>query len=133
MDDVQAYVRSCLMCQLDKIERKKYTGVLQPLPIPEKPWESISMDSIGGFPKVHEFIPVFVIVDRISKYAVFVPALDACLVEEIARLFFNNVVKYFGLPKDIVSDRDTMFTEKLWVEFFKLLGSELKFSMTNHP
>ena len=57
---------------------KKSTGLLQPLPIPKKPWESISMDFIGGFPKVHEFRSVFVIVDRFSKYAVCVPALDAC-------------------------------------------------------
>ena len=74
VDDVQAYVRSCLVCQLDKIERKKSTGLLQPLSIPKKPWESISMDIIGGFPKEREFILVFMIVDRFSKYAVFVLA-----------------------------------------------------------
>ena len=112
VDDVQAYVRSCLVCQLDKIERKKSTGLLQPLPISKKPWESISMDIIGDFPKEHGFILVFVIVDWFSKYAVFVPTSDACPAEEVAKLFFNNVVKYFRLPKDIVSDRDARFMEK---------------------
>ena len=133
VDYVQAYVQSCLMCQLDKTKRKKFASLLQPLPIQEKPWESISMDFIGRFPMVHEFKSVFVIVDRFSKYAVFVPALDTCPTKEAARLFFNNVVKYFRLLKNIVNDRNARFTGKFWVELFKLLSSELKFSMENHP
>ena len=71
------------------------------------------MDFINGFPKVHEFKLVFFIVDRFSKYAVFMPTSEACPTEEAARLFFNNVVKYFGLPKDIVSVRYARFTGKL--------------------
>ena len=91
------------------------------------------MDFITGFPKVRDFKFVFVVVDRFSKYVVFIPAPDACPAEEAARLFFSNVVKHFGLPRDIVSDRDTRFIGKFWVELFKLLGSELKFSTANHP
>ena len=53
--------------------------------------------------------------------------------EEVAKLLFSHVVKHFGLPKDIVSDQDIRFTCHFWVELFKLLGSELKFSTTNHP
>ena len=132
-EDVQAYVRSCLVCQLDKSERKKAARLLQPLPIPEKPWESISMHFISGFPKVSDYKSIFVIVDRFSKYAVFIPAPDACPAEVAAKLFFSKVVKYFGLPKDIISDRDARFIGKFWVELFKLLGSELKFSTANHP
>ncbi|RVW30894.1 Transposon Tf2-12 polyprotein [Vitis vinifera] len=131
-EDVQAYVKSCLVCQMDKTKRKKAAGLLQPLPIPEKPWESISMDFIIGFPKVRDFKSVFVVVDRFSKYAVFIPAPNACPAEEAAKLFFSNIVKHFGLPRDIVSDRDTRFTGKFWVELFKLLSSELKFSTANH-
>ena len=122
-EDVQAYVKSCPDCQMDKTKRKKVAGLLQPLPIPKRPWENISMDFITRFPKVRDFKSVFVVVDRFSKYAVFIPAPDACLVEEVAKLFFSNVVKHFGLPWDIVSDRDTRFIGKFWVELFKLLGS----------
>ena len=132
-EDVQAYVKSCLVCQMDKTERKKAAGLLQPLPIPERPWENISMDFIIGFPKVRDFKSVFVVVDRFSKYVVFIPASDACPEEKAAKLFFNNVVKHFRLPRDIVSDRDARFTGRFWVELFKLLGSELKFSTANHP
>ena len=59
-------------------------------------------------------------------------APEACPVKEAANLFFNHVVKHFSLPKDIVSDWDAKFTRRFWVELFKLLGSELKFSTTNH-
>ncbi|KAG8362701.1 hypothetical protein BUALT_BualtUnG0049300 [Buddleja alternifolia] len=53
--------------------------------------------------------------------------------EEAARAFFKNVVKYWGLPKSIISDRDPRFTGRLWTELFKLLGSELCFSTSFHP
>ena len=53
-EDVQAYVKSCLVCQLDKTEKKKMAGLLQPLPISENPWQSFSMDLISGFPKARE-------------------------------------------------------------------------------
>ena len=132
-EDVQACVKSYLVCHMDKTERKKVVGLLQPLPIPERPWENISMDFITRFPKVRDFKSVFVVVDRFSKYVVFIPAPDACPTEEAAKLFFSNVVKHFGLPKDIVSDRDVRFTSRFWVELFKLLGSELKFFTANHP
>ena len=58
---------------------------------------------------------------------------EACPVEEVANLFFNHVVKHFGLPKNIVSDRYARFMGHFWVELFKILGSELKFSTENHP
>ena len=80
------------------------------------------MDFINMFPKVREFGSVFVIVDRFSKYVMSVLAPDAYPAEEATRLFFNNVVEYFGLLKDIVSDRDARFIGKFWVELFKLLG-----------
>ncbi|RVX23256.1 Transposon Tf2-2 polyprotein [Vitis vinifera] len=91
------------------------------------------MDFITRFPKVRDFKSIFVIVDRFSKYSVFIPALDACPAEEVARLFFSHVVKHFGLPRDIVSDQDAWFICCFWVELFKHLGSELKFSTVNHP
>ena len=64
---------------------------------------------ITGFPKVCDCCSIFVIVDQFSKYATFVPTLDVCPVEEAANLFFSNVVKDFGLPKDILSDRVARF------------------------
>lgn len=81
---------------------------------------------IGGFPISCDFKSIFVVVDRFSKYSVFILAPDACPMEEATRLFFNHAVKYFGLPKDIVSDQDERFTKCFWTKLFKLLGLELK-------
>ncbi|KAK4380947.1 hypothetical protein Sango_3015600 [Sesamum angolense] len=105
-EDVEAYVRTCPVCQLNKVERKKEVGLLQPLPIPEVPWPSISMDFISGFPKVNGMASVLVVVDRFSKYGIFIIAPHACPAETTAELFFQNVTKYFGVPEDIVSDRN---------------------------
>ena len=118
---------------MDKTERKKQAGFLQPLPIPEKQWESVSIDFITGMPEVDDLGSILVVVDRFSKYAVFMAAPQACTANAAAELFLKNVVKIFGLPKDVISDRDAQFTGKFWTCLFKLMGSELKFSTANHP
>ncbi|KAE8687867.1 Detected protein of unknown function [Hibiscus syriacus] len=132
-EDVQAYVKTCLVCQQDKIEAKKPAGLLQPLPIPERPWESISMDFIIGLPKTDGFSSIMVVVDRFSKYAMFIPTSKVCPAMEAARLFLKHVVKFWGMPKTIISDRDTRFTGRFWTELFKLMGSSLNFSTAVHP
>ena len=70
-----------------------------------------------------ELRSVLVVVDRFSKYAVFIPAPSECPAEEAARIFFSNVVKHFGMPEDIVSDRATRFTGRFWVELSKMWGT----------
>ncbi|KAL0380935.1 UNVERIFIED_CONTAM: hypothetical protein Sangu_0157800 [Sesamum angustifolium] len=132
-EDVEPYVKTCLVCQLDKVERKKYAGLLHPLPIPEVPWQSISMDFISGFPKVNVMASVLVVVDRFSKYGIFIVAPHACPAETTTELFFKNVTKYFGVLKDIVSDRDARFTGGFWTVLFNMIETELKFSTANHP
>ena len=73
-EDVQAYVKTCHDCQVDKTERKKEAGLLQPLPIPNRPWQCLLIDFISGFPKVEDFGSVLVVVNRFSKYVIFIPA-----------------------------------------------------------
>ena len=74
-----------------------------------------------------------VVIDHFSKYAVFVAAPGACPAETAAKLFHSHVVKYFGLPEDIFSDRDSRFTSQFWTVLFNLMGSELKFSTVITP
>ena len=113
-DDVEAYVKTCLVCQQDKTEQRVPAGLLEPLPIPERPWESISMDFIMGLPKSEGCNIIMVVVDRFSKYGIFIPAPAKCPAEVAAPLFLKHVVKYWGLPKTIVSDRDGCFTGRFW-------------------
>ncbi|KAI5671867.1 hypothetical protein M9H77_12231 [Catharanthus roseus] len=128
-DEVESYVRTCLICQQDKVEPNAPSGLLDPLPIPKRPWESVSIDFITSLPKSEGFGSIIVVVDRFSKYATFIPAPTDCTAEETTRLFLKNVV----VPSNIVSDRDPRFTGRFWTELFKLLGSDLNFSTSFHP
>ena len=105
--DIKEYVSQCLMCQKVKYDRGKQAGLLQPLPIPEAPWESISMDFIFGLPKsIHGNTGIWTIVDRFSKQAHFIPVKKTIKPHHMATLFISQIFKYHGLPKSIVSDRD---------------------------
>ncbi|KAL6319864.1 hypothetical protein AAG906_036934 [Vitis piasezkii] len=108
-------------------------GLLHPLRIPERPWQCLSIDFITGCPKVQGYRSILVVVDRFSKYAMFILVPHECAAKEVGRLFFNDVAKYFGILEDIVSDKDSRFTGKFWVELFKMMGAKFKFSTTNHP
>ena len=91
------------------------------------------MDFIIGLPKSEGYGSIIVVVDRFSKYATFIAAPKDCTAKEMARLFLKNMVKYWGLRKFIISDRDSRFTGKFWMELFKLMGTELHFSTSFHP
>ena len=131
--EVEAYVRGCQVCQQDKAERCKPAGLLQPLSIPNQPWESLSMDFIISLPESQNYTGIFVVVDRLTKYAHFVAYESPANAEYVAKLFFANVFKYHGLPREIISDRDSCFTGKFWSTLFALMGTNLKFSSSYHP
>ena len=80
-DDVEAYVRTCLVCQQDKVEQQAPVGLLEPLPTSKKPWESVTMDFISALPKSERNGSIMVVVDRFSKYGIFVPASKDCTAE----------------------------------------------------
>jgi hypothetical protein len=113
-EDVELYAKTCLVCQQDKTEQRKEAGLLQPLPALDRPWALVSMDFLGGFPKVEGMDAVMVIVDRLFKYAMFIVVPSSCPADMAAKLFFTHVVKIFGLPEDIISDRDPRFTGRFW-------------------
>ena len=132
-DDVDAYVRTCLICQQDKPINQRPGGLLEPLPVPSRPWECITMDFIVSLPKAQGCSSIYVVVDRFSKYAIFVPAPATCSAADTAKLFVRNVIKHWGIPESIVSDRDARFTGKFWREVFRLMGTNLHFSTSFHP
>jgi len=130
---VTHYVESCHVCKTSKTRTTKENGLLQPLSIPEIPWTHAAMDLVTNLPKSksgNDAIAVFV--DRFSKTAVFVPCKTSCSAPELALLFFQNVFKRYGLPKSIVSDRDTRFTSLFWTSLFECLGTSLDMSTAYH-
>ncbi|GJZ92011.1 cytochrome P450 78A7-like protein [Tanacetum coccineum] len=132
-DDVETFVLTCLICQQDKIEQKKSGGLIEPLPTPKGPWESVSMDFITCLPKSEGGGSIIVVVDRFSKYETFIAASPDVTADNTAKLFFKHVVKYWGVPHVIVSDRDPRFTGRFWTELFKIMGTDLNFSTSFHP
>lgn len=76
---------------------------------------------------------IMVMADRFSKYTSFMPTAAGCTTKEATQLFFKNMVKYWGLLKHIISDRDPHFTGNFWIELFEILGIELHFSTNFYP
>ncbi|XP_038973019.1 uncharacterized protein LOC120105044 [Phoenix dactylifera] len=131
--DVVRFVKGCVLCSTSKPANRK-VGLYTPLPVPTRPWESVSMDFLGGLPKTrrgHDYL--FVVVDRFSKMVVLMPCKKSITGEEAARLFFENVWKIFGLPSSIVSDRDSRFLSKFWCSLWAKMDTKLKRSTAFHP
>ena len=92
-DDIEAYVRACLVCQQDKVDHQLPVGLLEPLPLATRPWESVSMDFITSLPKSEGCGSIMVVVDRYSKYTTFIAAPIDCKADEAACLFVKHIVK----------------------------------------
>ena len=132
--DVRNYVKSCDSCQRIKAGHQVPAGLLQPLQIPTRPWEQISMDFITHLPKTKAgWDAIIVFVDLFSKMVHFVPSTTTATAPETARLFFDNVFRLHGLPEVIVSDRDAKFTSHFWKALFKTMGTKLAMSTAFHP
>ncbi|VFR02721.1 unnamed protein product [Cuscuta campestris] len=131
--DVKRFVAACVACQATKYSTQKPGGLLQPLPIPERVWDSASMDFITGLPPSRGFTVIMVVVDRLSKYAHFGLLPTGFDAPRVAQVFLEVVVKHHGFPGAIFSDRDSVFMSLFWRELMRLSGTSLKFSTAYHP
>ncbi|KAK6150843.1 hypothetical protein DH2020_015775 [Rehmannia glutinosa] len=92
--DIAQYVEQCLICQQIKAEHKRPAGTLQPLPIREWKWERITMDFVTGLPKtVKGYDAIWVIIDRLTKSAHFIPICSTYSMDRYAQLYIQEVVR----------------------------------------
>lgn len=130
---VQKFVAECPVCQLVKVEHVHPAGLLKPLDIPDIPWSCISMDFIEALPNSNGKEVILVVIDRLTKYAHFIALSHPYTVEQIVAVFMDNIVRLHGFPKEIISDRDRIFTSTLYQQIFKAFKVTLKFSTAYHP
>ena len=107
---IKSVLQQCETCQLAKPERVPYPGLLQPLPIPSKPWEMMTMDFIEGLPVSQHHNCILVVVDKLTKYGHFIALKHPYTAVTVAESFLDRVYRLHGLPVPLVSDRDPVFT-----------------------
>lgn len=131
--DVTAYVKSCVSCARNKAPRHKPYGLLKPLPLPERPWHSISMDYIEELPASDGHNSILNVVDRFTKQCILIPTRTNTDTAELARLFVTHVFAKHGVPSHITSDRGSKFTSEFFSTLSQTLGIALHHTAGYHP
>jgi hypothetical protein len=132
--EITRYVARCDTCRRVKAIHMKAAGPLQSLPIPTWKWEDISVDFIVGLPRTAKgYDSIWVIVDRLTKIAHFLPVRVKYTVATYAELYIASILSLHGVPKTIVSDRGPQFVAKFWEALHKSLGTKLLHSSAYHP
>ncbi|KAJ9544677.1 hypothetical protein OSB04_024384 [Centaurea solstitialis] len=132
--DIATYVSKCLTCARIKAEHQKPSGLLQQPEILEWKWEQISMDFVTKLPKTKKgHDSIWVIVDRLTKSAHFLPIKESFSIDRLAQLYVDEIVMRHGVPISIISDRDSRFTSRFWQSLQAALGTSVDLSTAYHP
>ncbi|KAG8474947.1 hypothetical protein CXB51_031657 [Gossypium anomalum] len=132
--DISEFVSKCLICQQVKAEHHVPSGLLQPIMIPEWKWDRITMDFISGLPLTPgKKNAIWVVVDRLTKSAHFIPVRTDYSLNKLAELYICEIVRLHGIPLSIISDRDPRFTSRFWQKLQEASGTKLNFSTAFHP
>ena len=121
--DISEFVKKCLVCQRVKAEYQVPSGLLQSIRIPEWKWNRITMDFVVGLPltgRKHDL--VWVVVDRLTKSAHFLPVRTDYSLDKLAELYIKEIVRLHGIPISIISDLDLRFTSRFWGKIARGLG-----------
>ncbi|WVZ91566.1 hypothetical protein U9M48_037718 [Paspalum notatum var. saurae] len=132
--DIAEFVAKCDTCNRIKAERQRPAGLLKPLEIPTWKWEKITMDFIVGLPRTPKGNDsIWVIVDRLTKSAHFIPVNTQFDTAKLAEIYVQNILRLHGAPLSIVSDRGPQFTAKFWKSLHKAMDTKLDYSTAYYP
>ncbi|KAI3819778.1 hypothetical protein L1987_13628 [Smallanthus sonchifolius] len=132
--DIAHYVTKCLTCSKVKAEHQRPSGLLEQPEIPVWKWENLAMDFITKLPRTSSgYDSIWVIIDRLTKSAHFLPIREDYRVEKLARIYIDEIVSHHGVPLNIISDRDARFTSRFWQALQTALGTRLDLSTAYHP
>jgi len=132
-DTIKRYVKNCDICQRTKAVRHAPYGLMKPNQTPDRPWKSISIDFITDLPNSEANDAILIIVDRLTKMAHFIPCTKEINPRRFSELFMREIFRLHGLPKDIITDRGSIFTSEIWIETMKKLGIERRLSTAFLP
>jgi len=137
VSDTKSFCETCMTCKRSKPSNQKPYGLLNPLSIPSYPWESIGVDFVGPLPESSNrdgsFDSITVVICLLTAMVHLIPSRTNYNARQLAELMFEEVYKLHGLPKNIISDRDVLFTSVFWDKLHKLLGTKLRMSSAYHP
>ncbi|KAL0193301.1 hypothetical protein M9458_011597, partial [Cirrhinus mrigala] len=131
--DTINFIKNCEVCCSTKSSKQLPAGLLQPLPIPQRPWSHIAIDFVTDLPPSEGHTTILTVVDCFSKSCRLIPLAKLPSALETAETLCNYVFRFYGLPDDIVSDRGPQFTSRLWSAFFKYLNVNVSLSSGYHP
>ncbi|GKC81862.1 putative reverse transcriptase domain-containing protein, partial [Tanacetum coccineum] len=132
--DIAVYVSKCLTCLKVKAEHQRPSGLIQQPEIPEWKWENLAMDFVTKLPRTsHGHYSIWVVVDRLTKSAHFLPMREDFKIDRLARLYLDETVARHGVPVLIISDQDGRFTSRFLQSMQESLGTWLDMSMAYHP
>ncbi|WVZ57819.1 hypothetical protein U9M48_008158 [Paspalum notatum var. saurae] len=132
--EIAKYVSECDVCKRVKADHLKPGGMLQPLNIPAWKWEDIHMDFVVGLPRTQKgYDSIWVIIDRFTKSANFLPVKTVYRANTYAELYIAKIVSLHGVPRTITSDRGLVFVSRFWEQLQNALGTKLIHSSAYHP
>jgi hypothetical protein len=133
-EEIRSYVSTCLMCQMNKPSQQFPMGLLQPIASPDSPWHTVTLDFIVALPKTKRgYDATIVIVDKLTKWVIYIASHTTDDAPTVARYFFDHVVRHHGIPTVIISDRDAKFASIFWQSLWGQLGTRLHMSTAFHP
>src|SRR5260370_3611857 len=130
---VKYYISSCTNYAHTKAPCHKPYGKLKQLPIPDKPWNSISMDFIEHLLAADSFTAILIVLDHLTKHSLFIPTHDTINSPQLAQLFLTHVFSKHRVPSHITLDQGTEFISHFFHALSKLLQMELHFTSGYHP